>query len=39
LSEPVWPDKPLTEIMAIAFRDRIVDSEDHPVVGRLRGRA
>jgi hypothetical protein len=39
LSEPVWPDKPLTEIMKIAFRERIVDSENHPVIRRLRGRA
>lgn len=39
LSEPSWPDKPLTEIMQIAFRDRIVDSENHPVVRRLRGLA
>ena len=39
LSEPEWPDKPLEEILQIAFRDRIVDSEDHPVVRRLRGRA
>jgi hypothetical protein len=39
LSEPQWPDKPLNEIMQIAFRDRIVDSENHPVVRRLRGLA
>jgi hypothetical protein len=39
LSGPEWPDKPLTEILRIAFRDRIVDSEDHPVVRRLRGLA
>jgi hypothetical protein len=39
LSEPVWPDKPLQEILKIAFRDRIVDSENHPVVRRLRGLA
>jgi hypothetical protein len=39
LSEPAWPDKPLPEILQIAFRDRVVDSEDHPVVRRLRGRA
>ena len=37
LSEPEWPDKPLTEIMQIAFRDRIVDTENHPVVRRLAG--
>jgi hypothetical protein len=39
LSEPEWPDKPLGEILQIAFRDRTVDSENHPVVRRLRGRA
>jgi hypothetical protein len=39
LPEPEWPDKPLDEILQIAFRDRIVDSENHPVVRRLRGRA
>jgi hypothetical protein len=39
LSEPEWPDKPLPEILQIAFRDRIVDSENHPVVRRLRGLA
>jgi hypothetical protein len=37
LSEPVWPEKTLSEILQIAFRDRIVDSENHPVVRRLRG--
>jgi hypothetical protein len=39
LSEPQWPDKPLNEIMQIAFRDRVVDSDNHPVVRRLRGLA
>jgi hypothetical protein len=39
LSEPVWPDKSLNEILEIAFRDRIVDRENHPVVRRLRGLA
>jgi hypothetical protein len=39
LPEPEWPHKPLDEILQIAFRDRIVDSENHPVVRRLRGRA
>ncbi len=37
LSEPVWPEKPLSEILQSAFRDRIVDSENHPVVRRVRG--
>jgi CO/xanthine dehydrogenase FAD-binding subunit len=37
LSEPVWPDKTLQQLLEIAFRDRVIDSEDHPVVRRLRG--
>ena len=37
LSEPTWPDAPFPEILKIAFRNHIVDHEDHPVVQRLRG--
>jgi hypothetical protein len=37
LPEPVWPDKTMGELLDIAFRDRVIDSEDHPVVKRLRG--
>jgi hypothetical protein len=37
LPEPVWPDLSFEEILKIAFRDRIVDSPDHPLVQRLRG--
>lgn len=39
MQEPVWPDKPFNELLRIAFRDRIVDSLEHPVVKRLRGLA
>jgi hypothetical protein len=39
LSEPDWPDKQLPELLQIAFRDRIIDSENHPVIRRLRGLA
>jgi hypothetical protein len=39
LSEPEWPDVPLNEILKIAFRDRIVDRPDHPLIKRLRGEA
>jgi hypothetical protein len=35
LAEPVWPDVPFEEILKIAFRDRIVDRADHPLVQRL----
>jgi len=37
LSEPVWPNKTLSELLEIGFKDRIIDSTDHPVVRRLRG--
>jgi hypothetical protein len=37
LPEPVWPDISFPEILQIAFRDRIVDRADHPLVQRLQG--
>jgi hypothetical protein len=37
LPEPVWPDFPFQEILKIAFRERIVDRPDHPLVQRLQG--
>jgi hypothetical protein len=37
LSEPKWPDKTLQDYLEIGFRGRIIDSENHPVVKRLRG--
>ncbi len=36
-SEPEWPEHSLQDLIRIAFKDRIVDSVDHPVVRRLRG--
>jgi hypothetical protein len=37
LSEPEWPELAFSEILAIAFRDRIVRDHRHPVIKRLRG--
>jgi len=38
LSEPEWPtDKSFSDLLTIAFADRIITSEDHPVVRALRG--
>jgi len=37
LPDPIWPDLPFQEMLRIAFRDRYVDSFDHPVLRRLRG--
>jgi hypothetical protein len=38
IPEPGWPDFSFQEILKIAFRERIVDRPDHPVVRRLLGR-
>lgn len=35
--EPSWPDLTFNEIINLAFKDRLIDSLDHPIVKRLRG--
>jgi hypothetical protein len=37
MAEPVWPEQTFPELLRIAFRDRLIDRIDHPVVNRLRG--
>lgn len=37
--QPAWPKRTLAEILEIAFRGRIIDSVEHPVVLRLQGRS
>jgi hypothetical protein len=37
LPDPVWPDKSLSELLRLAFRNRIVDHEDHPIVKQSLG--
>jgi hypothetical protein len=37
LGEPVWPQEPLADLLRIGFRDRYINTLDHPVVRRLRG--
>jgi hypothetical protein len=37
LSDPEWPSTPFRELLRIAFKDRLIDSLDHPVLRRLRG--
>jgi hypothetical protein len=39
LSEPEWPEISLPEILETAFRGRVVDRLDHPLLNRLRGAA
>jgi hypothetical protein len=35
--EPTWPHADLSKILSIAFKDRFIDSLDHPIVRRLMG--
>lgn len=37
LPEPAWPDLPFRELLRIAFKDRLIEGLDHPVLRRLRG--
>jgi hypothetical protein len=37
LSEPDWPDLTLQELVRLGFKQRIIDSLDHPVIRQLRG--
>jgi len=37
LPPPEWPDLSLEQILELAFRDRFIDSVDHPVLKKLRG--
>ena len=37
LSDPEWPALDFWQLIKIAFRDRLIDSLDHPVIKRLRG--
>lgn len=37
LPEPDWPDLEFGEILKIAFRNKVIDDYDHPVLQRLRG--
>ena len=41
LSDPEWPDDGINfnRLVEIAFRGRIIDSIDHPIVKKLRGLA
>jgi len=37
LADPEWPNLPSNELLRIAFKNRLVDRIDHPVVKRFRG--
>lgn len=38
LGEPDWPAIPFNEVLDIAFKDRVIANEDHPIFNKLLGR-
>jgi hypothetical protein len=39
LGDPKWPEEPWSTIVQVALRDSLIDSEQHPVVRDLQGKA
>ena len=39
LPAPEWPEMPFSELLRVAFKDRYLDTLDHPVLKLLRGEA
>jgi hypothetical protein len=35
--QPVWPSESYKDLLALAFRGRVIDTPDHPVLQELRG--
>lgn len=39
LTEPEWPDMSFEEMLAMAFRGKVIDGPEHPAVRKLKGSA
>lgn len=39
LADPEWPDIGFKDLVEIAFRDRVIGAQDHPVIKQLLGRS
>jgi hypothetical protein len=37
LDDPVWPNVSFAELVRLAFRDRLINSPDHPALRKLQG--
>jgi len=37
LPDPVFPERPLADLLRIAFRGRVIENEDHPIVRQALG--
>ena len=39
IPEPIWPDLTFDALLEVAFRGKVIDSPDHPVILQLQGAA
>jgi hypothetical protein len=37
VAEPQWPELSFQEVIKIAFRNKMIDTWEHPILRRLRG--
>lgn len=37
LGEPVYPEEQFNEILRVAFRGKVIETRDHPILKKLRG--
>ncbi|WP_342736260.1 hypothetical protein [Bradyrhizobium sp. B117] len=38
LGEPKWPAEPFNELLDLAFKDRVISNQDHPMFNKILGR-
>jgi hypothetical protein len=37
LPEPNWPEQPFSDLLKVAFKGKMIEAQDHPVLKKLRG--
>jgi hypothetical protein len=37
LPEPTWPEQPFSDLLKVAFKGKMIEAPDHPVLKKLRG--
>ena len=37
IPEPQWPTESMSELLRLAFRDKVIESPDHPIVRQMQG--
>jgi hypothetical protein len=37
LGDPVWPNQTFAELLAIGFKDRVIDNRNHSIIKQMLG--